>query len=77
MNQTTEATKTVDAQCHCERCISRTTTTYTLHATCVNCAERMTVRIRRGDRRPLLVECPTCGVNRMPVWGGIVEVADE
>lgn len=58
----TEPSPIVDATCDCEACISRTTETYDVGGWCLNCGHAFTVRCRKGDRRPLSVECPFCEV---------------
>jgi hypothetical protein len=52
----------VNAFCDCKRCTDRTTAMYDLPGQCNNCGARFTVRSRKGDRRPLAVDCPACEV---------------
>lgn len=56
------AAQVIDATCDCERCVSRTTATYDMMGRCVNCGAEFVVRNRKGDKTPLSVECPACGV---------------
>lgn len=53
----------VDASCDCGRCTSRTKEMYDLDGRCLNCGQPFTVRSRRGDRAPVSVTCPACGVD--------------
>lgn len=51
----------VDAQCHCNRCTSRTTDTYRMVGKCSNCGAEALVMYRSGDKSAD-ADCPTCGV---------------
>jgi hypothetical protein len=66
-------TRVLDCCCYCVKCVSRTQETYRLRGTCPNCEEAFTAVIRKGDRRPTMVDCPACGVYAVPCWGGLVE----
>ena len=59
----------LDAQCHCERCESRTKETYSLKASCSNCgAGPFNVTFRKGDEADRVIgglRCPDCGCCKM------------
>jgi DNA-directed RNA polymerase subunit RPC12/RpoP len=52
----------VDASCDCPKCVGRTTATYDVSGYCSNCGARFIVRNRKGDTKPLAVDCPACEV---------------
>lgn len=51
----------VDYSCSCGRCTSRTEERYRLPFGCHTCGTTWIGEMRRGDRPPLLAECPGCG----------------
>lgn len=51
-----------DYACYCERCTRRTEEMYRLPFHCGNCGADWIGQMRKGDKPPLLPECPTCGV---------------
>lgn len=63
MSRVAPSHKIVDTACYCERCTSRTKAMYALDAHCLNCGDRFILNVRFGDKPPLSVECPSCGVN--------------
>lgn len=63
----------VDKKCNCDRCQNRTTETYRLRATCLNCFFRFVVEQRKGDRNPLVLECPSCEVSGTMSWSPLNE----
>ncbi len=57
-----ESLPEVDATCGCKRCKSRTKKMYFLKGVCTNCSTEVMVKIRKGDGRPLSIDCPSCEV---------------
>jgi predicted RNA-binding Zn-ribbon protein involved in translation (DUF1610 family) len=53
----------VKAFCSCPACRKRTKEMYDLPGDCNNCGAEFVVRNRKGDRAPLSVDCPHCGVS--------------
>lgn len=52
----------IAAWCGCAKCEAGSSEFYDLPGGCSNCGARFIVRSRKGDRRPLSVECPDCEV---------------
>lgn len=58
-----ESLPEIDATCDCKRCTDRTKETYLLKGGCSNCGAQFMVKMRKGDRSPLSVDCPSCEVS--------------
>lgn len=50
----------IDCRCMCEKCESRTRETYRMSVWCT-CGWEGTALLRKGDKPPILKDCPNCG----------------